>query len=69
MEICAAVEHVVMEGFGMPNDDIPVAACRLLGFARVSEEMRVAVSACRDSLVSAGRLQQRSGMLIHEMMS
>jgi very-short-patch-repair endonuclease len=69
MEICAAVEHVVMEGFGMPNDDIPVAVCRLLGFARVSEEMRVAVSACRDSLVSAGRLQQRSGMLIHQVMS
>jgi very-short-patch-repair endonuclease len=68
-EICAAVEQVVMEGFGMPSDDIPVAVCRLLGFARVSEDMRVIVSACRDSLISAGRLQQRSGMLIHEMMS
>jgi very-short-patch-repair endonuclease len=69
LEICASVEHVVMEGFGMPHDDIPVAVCRLLGFARVSEEMRLVVSACRDSLISEGRLQQRSGMLVHQMMS
>ncbi len=63
-EICAAVEHVVREGFGMPADDIPIAVCRLLGFSRVSEEMRSVVSGCRDSLVSEGRLRQHSDMLI-----
>ncbi len=63
-EICAAVEHVVREGFGMPADDIPIAVCRLLGFSRVSEEMRSVVSGCCDSLVSEGRLRQHSDMLI-----
>jgi very-short-patch-repair endonuclease len=63
-EICAAVEHVVREGFGMPADDIPIAVCRLLGFSRVSEEMRSVVSGCRDSMISEGRLRQHSDMLI-----
>jgi len=35
----------------------------------MSEDMRSALSACRDSLVSAERLQQRSATLIREMMS
>jgi very-short-patch-repair endonuclease len=68
-EICAAIEHVVLTGFGMPPDDIPVAACRLLGFARVSEEMRSAVSECRDSLIAQGRLEQRAEMLVHARMN
>ena len=64
-EICAAIEHVVLTGFGMPSDDIPVAACRLLGFARVSDEMRTVVCECRDLLIAQGRLEQRAEMLIH----
>jgi hypothetical protein len=68
-EICAAIEHVVLTGFGMSPDDIPVATCRLLGFARVSEEMRSVVSECRDSLIAQGRLEQRAEMLVHSKMS
>lgn len=68
-EICAAIEHVVLNEFGMPPDDIPVAACRLLGFARVSEEMRSVVSECRDSLLAQGRLEQRAEMLVHARMN
>jgi hypothetical protein len=64
-EVSAAIEHVVLTGFGMPSDDIPVAACRLLGFARVSDEMRTVVCECRDSLIAQGRLEQRAEMLIH----
>jgi Protein of unknown function (DUF3320) len=68
-EICAAIEHAVLTGFGMPPEDIPVAACRLLGFARVSEEMRSVVADCRDSLVAQGCLEQRAEMLVHRSMS
>ena len=68
-EICSAIEHVVLTGFGMSPDEIPVAACRLLGFARVSEEMRSVVSECRDSLIVEGRLEQRAEMLVHKRMN
>jgi hypothetical protein len=68
-EICAAIEHVVLKGFGMSPDEIPVAACRLLGFARVIEEMRSVVSECWDSLIAQGRLEQRAEMLVHTKMT
>jgi very-short-patch-repair endonuclease len=63
-EICAAIEQTVKESFGMAADDVAVAACRRLGFARVTEEMRATVEEQRDKLVKEGRLEWRGETLV-----
>jgi hypothetical protein len=63
-EICAAIEQTVNESFGMAADDVAVAACRRLGFARVTEEMRATVEEQRDKLVKEGRLELRGETLV-----
>ena len=55
-EIKAAIEQSVGESFGMVQDDVATSACRMLGFARVSEDMRVAVEQLRDAMIKEGRL-------------
>ncbi len=55
-EICAAIEKAVQESYGLRPDEVAPAACRLLGFARVSDEMRHLFEKHRDSLTAAGRL-------------
>jgi hypothetical protein len=54
-EIRAAIEQSVGDSFGQAAEDIAVSACRLLGFARVSEDMRMAVEKLRDDLINEGR--------------
>lgn len=63
-EICAAIEQAVKESYGMIADDVAVAACRRLGFARVTEDMRAAVEEQRDKLVTRGRLELRGETLV-----
>jgi len=48
----------------MAADDVAVAACRRLGFARVTEEMRATVEEQRDKLVKKGRLDSRGETLM-----
>ena len=55
-EIMAAIEQSVGESFGLVQDDVATSACRLLGFARVSEDMRIAVEKLRDAMIMQGRL-------------
>ena len=66
-EICAAIEHVVRAGYGVPFDDVAAAACRALGFSRVTEDMKSIAIQCRDSMLSQGRLELRGGMLFCRM--
>jgi len=63
-EICAAIEQTVEQSFGLDNEDVAVATCRLLGFARVSEEMRAVVEEQRDNLLNNGRLEFRGETLV-----
>ena len=49
-ELALAIERVIREGYGMDRKDIPAAACRLLGFPRVSDEMRQRVGAVLERL-------------------
>ncbi len=63
-EICAAIEQAVKESYGMAAADVTVAACRLLGFARVTEDMRAAVGEQREKLVKEGRLELRGETLV-----
>jgi hypothetical protein len=44
--------------------DVAVAACRRLGFARVTEDMRATVEEQRDKLVKVGRLELRGETLM-----
>lgn len=62
-EIAAAIEKVVRESYGIAPGEIPPSACRLLGFSRVTEEMRTVVERQQDLLISSGRLIPRSGLL------
>jgi hypothetical protein len=63
-EICAAIEQSVKESYGMAIEDIAIAACRLLGFARVTEDMRTTVEEQRDKLINGGKLELRGGTLV-----
>ena len=62
-EIDAAIEFVTGESFGIGFDDAAMAACRLLGFARVTDEMQTIAEKRRDVLLARGRLEQRGEML------
>jgi hypothetical protein len=63
-EIALAIERVVRDSYGMGTEEIASATCRLLGFARVTEEMRTVVEQQRDSLISSGRLVMKGGLLV-----
>ena len=63
-EICAAIEQAVKQSYGMAAEDVAVAACRSLGFARVTEDMRAAVGEQREKLLKGGRLKLRGGTLV-----
>ena len=63
-ELEAAVLAVVAGSLGMPADEVPPAACRLLGFPRTTDEMRSRVDAAVAALVAAGRLTPRGDHLI-----
>lgn len=63
-EIGAAVERVVTEALGMEPPEVAPAACRLLGFNRVSDEMRQRVDAIVEELVRQNRLLKRGDHLL-----
>jgi very-short-patch-repair endonuclease len=63
-EIAAAFERVVRASYGIGMDEVTSSTCRLLGFARVTEEMRAVVEKQRDLLVSSGRLALKGGLLV-----
>lgn len=62
-EIDAAIEFVTNESYGISFDEACVAACRLLGFARVTNDMQTIAERRRDALLARGRLEQRGDML------
>lgn len=63
-EVRAAIEEAVKESYGMAAEDVAVAACRRLGFARVTEDMRATVEEERDNLVKGGRLELRGETMV-----
>lgn len=63
-ETMAAIEQVVSESLGMLEQDVAPAACRLLGFARVSVDMRETIEGMCDTLVKESRLFRRGEMLV-----
>jgi very-short-patch-repair endonuclease len=63
-EIQAAIELAIQESFGMNKCDVPSAACHLLGFARVTEDMRSVVDQECDYLLSQGSVIARGETLL-----
>src|SRR6185369_15717241 len=55
-EVKRAIVQVVRTSCGIVPEEVPGAVCRLLGFARVTEEMGAAVAPHRDALLREGRL-------------
>ncbi len=55
-EICVAIEQVAQDTYGVAPGDVAAGACRLLGFARATDEIRTVIEARRDALIAAGRL-------------
>jgi very-short-patch-repair endonuclease len=66
-EIKAAIEQSVGESFGMVQDDVATSACRMLGFARVSEDMRIAVEKMRDAMIKEGRLVLQGETIVRDI--
>jgi hypothetical protein len=64
-EICAAIESAVRESYGIMYDDVPGAACRLLGFARVTEDMRANMEKHINLMLTEGRLSKKGEMLLY----
>jgi len=63
-EIEAAIGIAVADACGIEPAAIPPAACRLLGFPRVGEEMRARVDAIVGRMVAEGHLVSRGDHLI-----
>ena len=63
-EIARAVERVVADALGMAPEAVPLAACRLLGFARMSDEMRGRIDSIVAELMEARRLVSQGSHLV-----
>ena len=63
-EIDAAVERVVRHAHGATAEEIPSAVCTLLGFARVTMDMRTIVDRRVEALLASERLQLQAGHLV-----
>jgi len=60
-EIAAAIHQVVDASYGIDLNAIPAAACRLLGFARTSDDMYAVVRRITMKLSETGRLVIEEG--------
>jgi very-short-patch-repair endonuclease len=63
-EIQAAIVLAINESFGLDEGEVANAVCRILGFARVTVEMRATVEDERDHLIAQGRLVVRGDGLL-----
>lgn len=60
-EIAAAIREIVENSYGIDQEDVAPAVCRLLGFARTSEEMMMAVNKVMAKLIKTGHLRSVDG--------
>ena len=63
-EIAQAIEQTVADAFGMESAAIPSAACRLLGFPRVTDEMKSRFEPLIASMLEEGRLVPQGPHLV-----
>jgi hypothetical protein len=58
-EIRQAILKAVGEAYGMPSEEIPSVVCRVLGFARVTDEMKADIRPHLEALIQNGALKSR----------
>ena len=63
-ELALAVERVVSDAFGMDRGAVPFAVSRLLGFNRMSDDMKGRIESVVAALIGDGRLVARGDGLI-----
>jgi hypothetical protein len=63
-ELILAAEKVVADSLGMDRNAIPFAVCRMLGFNRMSDEMRTRLESTIQRLIDDGRLVPQGESLI-----
>jgi hypothetical protein len=63
-EIRRAIVAVVQQAYGISPDEIPAAVCKVLGFARVNDEMDACVCRHRDDLLNEGILVREGVNLV-----
>ena len=63
-ETALAVERVVAGSYGIHRQEVPGAAVRLLGFARVTQDMRTKVEAVVGDMIRDGRLVEQGDNLV-----
>ena len=63
-EMALAVERVVAGSYGIRRQEVPGAAVRLLGFARLTQEMRTRVDSVVEEMVQDGRLVEQGDNLV-----
>jgi hypothetical protein len=56
-EIMAAILRALEDSYGLELDDLPRAACRLLGFERVSQDMKDQVLMCAQRLADRKQIK------------
>jgi len=62
-EIAAAIRKAVSDAYGLAPSDVSPAAARLLGFGRVTDDVRNVVEPLVQALVESGELRQQGGVL------
>ncbi len=62
-EITQAILIIVRESFGINRNDIPVAACRLLGYARTTDDMRHQVDRIVNLLIQKNKLTESNNLV------
>jgi hypothetical protein len=63
-EIALSVHAIVTRSYGMPRDDVFGPTARLLGFKRVTEDMRIRIDAVLAEMFRDGQLVERGGLLL-----
>ncbi|HYI14606.1 MAG TPA: DUF3320 domain-containing protein, partial [Thermomicrobiales bacterium] len=62
-EIAVAIRTVVENAYGIEQAQVAAAACRLLGFPRLTEEMRAIVDPLIEAMLASGQLQRQGNYL------
>jgi very-short-patch-repair endonuclease len=62
-----AILSVVKNNFGMQRNELPLSVCKLLGFARATDEMVALVNSRIDALIAKNALISKESGLLHTL--
>ena len=62
-EIAVAIRTAIANAYGMEQADVASAAYRLLGFPRLTDDMRASVDPLVEAMLASGQLQRQGSVL------